>query len=204
MCAYRQIETALHRVQIDEVAQDVTLDRCEKRVARRFEALKQICAAKTHQSTTSTSEVFEQAIFRCSGLLVVPFVDKVAEAIARQAQVVDETDDFIRIELGVVVGRISAVDGEGDGACFSVGEIGAGASAHLDVTSAVLVKQCIAVKNEASCATHHVVSKQIAPVFFDRAVLERLQGVGATLLLAFEKAFAAAKVAFDQPARAAR
>ena len=84
-----QVEPVLDGVEIDLVAQDVPVDRLQKREATGLQPLEQVGAAKTHQPLARTPQVLDELAFGRRGAFLGRRVHIVAQAVARHMQRVD-------------------------------------------------------------------------------------------------------------------
>ena len=107
--AYGQVEPVLDGVEVDAVAKNVTVNRLQKREARRLQALEKIGPAKTHQPLAGTAQVVDELALGCGGVPVRNRVHIVAQAVARNMQRVDVVHHRARVEPAIDIQRVSLV-----------------------------------------------------------------------------------------------
>src|SRR5260370_41827773 len=93
-------------MEIDKVAQHMTLDRLEKCRSATLQALKQVGATEAHQALPRAGEVGKPLGLR--GCRARPQVgcDGVSQAVARQVEIIDLIDDRNRVEKGIGVAAL--------------------------------------------------------------------------------------------------
>lgn len=118
------VQTVLQRMQHDEVAQDVALHGQDEGRARTLQPLEQVGAAKAHQARACARQAADGA--RLFGRRRRLWLGRhvVADAIARQDQVVDGIDDGAAVEAAVRICGVGVVDLERQVLGYALGEVG--------------------------------------------------------------------------------
>lgn len=176
-----------HGVDEDEVAQDVSLDGEQERLAAALQALEEVGATKPHESLPGTGEVVQHPGLGGRGRAIGRSGHVVAEPVSRQVEIVDPGHHVVAIEASVLVLRVRIGDGEGHRLRQPDREVGAPAVFEGEVLAPVgRIGRRVVLLNEGPGAADHVQAHELAPVVGVLALLEGGQGAHRALVAAEE------------------
>src|SRR6266849_8464563 len=130
-------------------------------------------AVGSHQPLACFREAIKLLLLRRCRLRFLGWQDIVCQAIARQIQRIDRLNDTIGVEESIRIAGLLIVDGEFDGAGYTLRKVGTLAIGEKQVLAPRLcVGLGVVLLDEAARAPHQVETHQIAPIVWVITLLE--------------------------------
>ena len=172
------------RVKQNVIAENVSLQREQERMARAFETLEKIRADVADEPLAGAVQIGQQDLFGIVGRWLRMQVKILLQAVARQMQAANGVHDGGREQRGVLIALVAFINVELDRARLAFWEIRAASVGVGDeVAVARLVLLRVVLLDERARTAHQKEPHQVTPVVGERTRLKRTQRLGIDLEL---------------------